>query len=104
MRGHDQQQNHVFSYISPEQRVRKDHPLRPIRTMVGEILKQLSPQFSRMYAKVGRPSIPPEQLLRAQLLQMLYSVRSERVPYADRNRCLDPAFICLDTHMPYGVY
>ena len=79
MRGTDQQQNHVFSYISPEQRVRKDHPLRPIRAMVDEILKQLSPQFSKMYAKVGRPSIPPEQLLRAQLLQMLYSVRSERL-------------------------
>ena len=67
MRGSDQQQSHVFSYISPEQRVRKDHPLRPIRTMVDEILKQLSPQFHKMYAKVGRPSIPPEQLLRAQL-------------------------------------
>ena len=79
MRGTDQQQNHVFSYISPEQRVRKDHPLRPIRTMVDEILKQLSPQFGKMYAKVGRPSIPPEQFLRAQLLQMLYSVRSERL-------------------------
>ena len=79
MRGSDQQQSHVFSYISPEQRVRKDHPLRPIRTMVDEILKQLSPQFHKMYAKVGRPSIPPEQLLRAQLLQMLYSVRSERL-------------------------
>jgi len=79
MRGSDQQQNHVFSYISPEQRVRQDHPLRPIRAMVDEILKQLSPQFSKMYAKVGRPSIPPEQLLRAQLLQMLYSVRSERL-------------------------
>jgi len=79
MRGTDQQQSHVFSYLSPEQRVRKDHPLRPIRTMVDEILKQLSPQFSKMYAKVGRPSIPPEQLLRAQLLQMLYSVRSERL-------------------------
>jgi len=79
MRGTDQQQNHVFSYISPEQRVRKDHPLRPIRAMVDEILKQLSPQFSKMYAKVGRPSIPPEQLLRAQLLQMFYSVRSERL-------------------------
>ena len=64
MRGNDQQQNHVFSYLSPEQRVRSDHPLRPIRTMVDEILKQLSPQFSKMYAKVGRPSIPPEQLLR----------------------------------------
>jgi transposase len=79
MRGSDQQQSHVFSYISPEQRVRKDHPLRPIRAMVDEILKQLSPQFNKMYAKVGRPSIPPEQLLRAQLLQMLYSVRSERL-------------------------
>src|SRR5271170_3209361 len=79
MRGTDQQQSHVFSYISPEQRVRKDHPLRPIRTMVDEILKQLSPQFNKMYAKVGRPSIPPEQLLRAQLLQLLYSVRSERL-------------------------
>ena len=79
MRGTDQQQTHVFSYISPEQRVRRDHPLRPIRAMVDEILKQLSPQFNKMYAKVGRPSIPPEQLLRAQLLQMLYSVRSERL-------------------------
>ena len=79
MRGTDQQQSHVFSYISPEQRVRSDHPLRPIRRMVDEILKQLSPQFNKMYAKVGRPSIPPEQLLRAQLLQMLYSVRSERL-------------------------
>ena len=68
MRGSDQHQTHVFSYLSPEQRVRKDHPLRPIRTMVDEILKQLSPQFDKMYAKVGRPSIPPEQLLRAQLL------------------------------------
>src|SRR5580658_6806990 len=78
MRGTDHQQSHVFSYISPEQRVRKDHPLRPIRTMMDEILKHLSLQFSRMYAKVGR-SIPPEQLLRAQLFQMLYSVRSERL-------------------------
>lgn len=79
MRGTDQQQSRAFSYIFPEQRVRKDHPLRPIRWTVDEILKQLSPQFNKMYAKVGRPSIPPEQLLRAQLLQMLYSVRSERL-------------------------
>jgi transposase len=79
MRGTDQQQSHVFSYISPAQRVRKDHPLRPIRTMADKILKQLSPQFNKMYARVGRPSIPPEQLLRVQLLQMLYSVRSERL-------------------------
>ena len=79
MRGTDQQQGHVFSYISPEQRVRKDHPLRPIRTMVDQVLKELSPEFNKMYSKVGRPSIPPEQLLRALLLQMLYSVRSERM-------------------------
>src|ERR1700747_3912599 len=79
MRGTDQQQGHVFSYISPEQRVRKDHPLRPIRTMVDKVLKELSPEFDKMYSKVGRPSIPPEQLLRALLLQMLYSVRSERL-------------------------
>ena len=59
--------------------MRQDHPLRPIRTLVDQILKQLSRQFDKMYAKVGRPSIPPEQLLRALLLQMLYSVRSERL-------------------------
>ncbi len=69
----------MFSYISPERRVRKDHPLRPIRTMVDKVLKELSPEFDKMYSKVGRPSIPPEQLLRALLLQMLYSVRSERM-------------------------
>jgi len=59
--------------------VRKDHPVRAIRAMVDEVLKQLSPRFDTMYAKVGRPSIPPEPLLRAQLLQLLYSVRSERL-------------------------
>ena len=79
MRGDDQQQGHVFSYISPEQWVRKDHPLRSVRTMVDQVLKELSPEFNKMYSKVGRPSIPPEQLLRALLLQMLYSVRSERL-------------------------
>jgi len=79
MRGDDQQQGHVFSYISPEKRVRKDHPVRPIRTMVDQVLKGFSPEFNKMYSKVGRPSIPPEQLLRALLLQILYSVRSERL-------------------------
>ena len=79
MRGDDQQQNHIFSYVSPEERVRKDHPLRAIRAMVDEVLKRLSRRFDSMYAKVGRPSIPPEQLLRAQLLQLLYSIRSERL-------------------------
>jgi transposase len=79
MRGTDQQQSHIFSYLSPEERVRKDHPLRTVRAMVDEVLQQLSPRFDAMYAKMGRPSIPPEQLLRAQLLQMLYSIRSERL-------------------------
>ena len=79
MRGADQQQNHMFSYLSPEMRVRQDHPLRAIRAMVDEVLTQMSRRFDAMYARVGRPSIPPEKLLRAQLLQMLYSVRSERL-------------------------
>jgi len=79
MRGDDQQQNHMFSYLSPEMRVRKDHPLRAIRSMVDEVLTQLSRRFDTMYARVGRPSIAPEKLLRAQLLQMLYSIRSERL-------------------------
>ncbi len=79
MRGDDQQQNHMFSYLSPEARVRKDHPLRAIRVMVDEILTQLSRRFDTMYARVGRPSIAPEKLLRAQLLQMLYSIRSVRL-------------------------
>src|SRR5579864_5022532 len=79
MRGNDKQQSQMFSYISPEQRVRADHPLRAIRAMVDEVLREMSPRFDRMYAREGRPSIAPEKLLRAQLLQMLYSVRSERL-------------------------
>ena len=79
MRGEDHQQSHVFSYLSPEERVRPDHPLRAIREMVDVVLSQLSRSFDTMYAKVGRPSIAPEKLLRAQLLQMLYSIRSERL-------------------------
>jgi transposase len=79
MRGHDVQQSDMFSYLSPEQRVRADHPLRAIRAMADLALWKLSKRFDAMYAKAGRPSIPPEKLLRAQLLQMLYSVRSERL-------------------------
>lgn len=79
MRGTDDQQSQMFSYLSPEQRVRKDHPLRAIRTMVDEVLRSLSPQFNRMYAREGRPSIAPEKLLRALVVQMLYSIRSERL-------------------------
>jgi transposase len=78
MRGDDPQQPGVFSFIMPEQRVPQDHPLRPIRAMVDEILHELSPAFARLYSKTGRPSIPPEHLLRALLLQILYTIRSER--------------------------
>ena len=79
MRGDDVQQGAMFSYLSPEQRVPADHPLRPIRQMVDAVLKRLSPRFEAMYAEGGRPSIAPEKLLRALLLQCLYSVRSERM-------------------------
>jgi transposase len=79
MRGKDHQQSDMFSYLSPEQRVRKNHPLRAIRSMVDRALVNMSGRFDEMYAVIGRPSIPPEKLLRAQLIQMLYSVRSERL-------------------------
>ena len=79
MRGKDEQQLDVFSYLSPEQRVPQDHPLRPLRAMTDEALQQLRPRFNSLYAKTGRPSIAPEKLLRALLLQALYSVRSERM-------------------------
>jgi transposase len=78
MRGDDRQSAGMFSYIGPEQRVPPDHPLRPIREMVETALRELSREFARLYPKTGRPSIPPEKLLRALLLQLLYSVRSER--------------------------
>jgi len=79
MRGDDRQQAGMWSYISPEQRVPADHPLRPIRAMVDTILAELSPAFAQLYSPIGRPSIPPEKLLRALLLQVLYSTRSERL-------------------------
>src|SRR3954470_19112468 len=69
----------MFSYFSPDERVRKEHPLRAIRKMVDTALREMSPLFDDMYSELGRPSIAPEKLLRAQLLQMLYSVRSERL-------------------------
>ena len=79
MRGQDEQQLDVFSYISPEQRVPQDHPLRALRNMTDEALRELQPRFRKLYANTGRPSIAPEKLLRALLLQALYSVRSERL-------------------------
>ncbi len=69
----------MFSYLSPETRVRSNHPLRTIRLQVDKVLEQMSERFDSMYARTGRPSIPPEKLLRALLLQMLYSIRSERL-------------------------
>lgn len=80
MRGDDEQlQAGMFSYIALEERIPKDHPLRGIRQLVDEVLKNLWPEFDQLYAKVGRPSIPPERLLRALLLQAFYSIRSERL-------------------------
>ena len=79
MRGKDTQQNAMFSYLSPEQRVPVDHPLRLVREMTDVALKGLSRSFTRLYADWGRPSIAPEKLLRALLLQVLYSIRSERM-------------------------
>ena len=79
MRGTDDQQATFFSYVSPEQRVPHDHPLRAIRELVNTVLRELSPRFATLYATEGRPSIAPEKLLRALLLQVLYTVRSERL-------------------------
>jgi transposase len=78
MRGTERQQVTMFSYVSLEERIPADHPLRPVRAMVDRALIALSPRFDALYADWGRPSIPPEQLLRALLLQVLYTVRSER--------------------------
>lgn len=69
----------MFSYVSPEQRVPPDHPLRPVRRMADQALRDLSRRLSKLYSPIGRPSIAPEKLLRALLLQLLYSVRSERM-------------------------
>jgi transposase len=79
MRGDDRQPDAMFSYVSPEQRVPSDHPLRAIRLLVDEILGDMSREFDKLYATIGRPSVPPERLLRAQLLQIFYSIRSERL-------------------------
>ena len=79
MRGEDAGQVAVFSYVSPEQRLPKDHPLRPLLKIVNDVLGRMSPLFEKLYSHTGRPSIPPEKLLRALLLQVLYTIRSERM-------------------------
>jgi transposase len=78
MRGEDRGSQGFFSYVRLEERIAADHPLRAIRDLIDEALRKLSPSFSRLYAREGRPSIPPERLLRALLLQAFYTVRSER--------------------------
>ena len=78
MRGRHEEQEVMLAYVNLEERVPKDHPLQTIKTVAGEALKRLSPEFDRMYSKVGRASVPPERLLKASLLISLYSVRSER--------------------------
>ena len=78
MRGSDEQPGYLFSYISAEARVPPDHPLRPLRQVVDAALRRLSPRFEKLYVRFGRPSIAPEKLLRALLLQVLYTIRSER--------------------------
>jgi transposase len=79
MRGEDQRQPALFSYVSQEERIPMDHPLRAIRKMTDKVLMALTRRFSKLYSRTGRPSIPPEQLLRALLLQVMYSIRSERL-------------------------
>jgi transposase len=78
MRGRDEWSGSLFSYVDLEARVGKDHPLRTIRGIVSEAVAVLWSEFSALYARMGRPSIPPEKLLRAMLLQAFYSIRSER--------------------------
>ena len=78
MRGRFRDQGGLFSYVSPEKRVPQNHPLRRIQQFVRDVLKELSPSFGRLYASEGRPSVPPEQLLSALLLQVFYGIRSER--------------------------
>jgi transposase len=78
MRGGDERSEGLFSYVSCEARVPANHPLRAIRAIVDEALEVLSPDFDGLYSRIGRPSIPPEKLLRALLLQAFYSIRSER--------------------------
>src|ERR1700758_1763390 len=78
MRGSEQPQSALFSYLSVEDRIPPDHPLRAMRKLVDPVLTALSPRFAALYSELGRPSIPPEYLLRALLLQVLYTIRSER--------------------------
>ena len=79
MRGYDRPQSTMLTLVNPEQRVPANHPIRLIKELAEVALKELSPLFAQMYSEVGRPSIPPERLLKASLLMALYTVRSERM-------------------------
>lgn len=85
MRGIEDNQNRLFSYVSQEDRIAQDHPLRKVREMINPMLEGMSRQFDKLYADCGRPSIPPEQLLRALLVQIFYSIRSERLLMEELN-------------------
>ena len=101
MRGQDTQQAGMFSYLSPEERVLATHPLRPIRQYVDTALTALSSQLATLYARTGRPSIAPEKLLRALLLQVLYSLRSERLLMEElQYNLLFRWFVSLDLDAP----
>src|SRR6202035_1238723 len=103
MRGVDHQQSGMFGYISAERRVPKDHPLRAIRVMVDAALKESSWRFDAVYASSGRPSIPPEKLLRALLLQVLYTVRSERLLMGATRLQLPVSLVCGAQHRRPGL-
>jgi transposase len=79
MRGVEKVQDKLFSYVSQDDRIPQDHPMRKLRALIDPILQKLSPRFEKMYSDTGRPSIPPEYLLRASLVQILYTIRSERL-------------------------
>ena len=79
MRGPQEKQDEFFSYVSMEDRIPQDHPLRRVKILLEPLLRDLSREFDGLYATIGRRSIPPEYLLKASLLQMLYSIRSERL-------------------------
>src|ERR1700737_464400 len=79
MRGYDGPQATMLTLVNPEQRVPANHPIRLIKELAEVALKELSPLFEQMYSEVGRPSIPPERLLKASLLMALYTIRSERM-------------------------
>src|SRR6266568_2846213 len=103
MRGDERDQDGMFSYVSLEQRVPPDHPLRGVRKLTDTVLETLSPEFDAMYSDSGRPSIAPEYILRALLLQVFYSVRSERLLVEQIDYNLLFPLVCGPWHGRRGV-